>query len=79
MRSESPSGNAQSFTLWQQATIEITRHDHFIIALFVPQIYGVMFRAHPVRGESHIQRNSKREVATVPTQLKMNLKSGIIK
>jgi len=25
---------------------------------------GVILRAHPVRGESHIQRNTSREVAT---------------
>jgi len=28
---------------------------------------GVIFRAHLVRGESHIQRNANREVATVTT------------
>jgi len=27
---------------------------------------GVILRAHPVRGESHIQYNANREVATVP-------------
>jgi len=32
--------SAQSFTLWQQATMEITRRDHSIIACFVPQKYG---------------------------------------
>jgi len=26
---------------------------------------GVIFGAHPVRGESHIQRNANREAATV--------------
>ena len=26
---------------------------------------GVVLRAHPVRGESHIQRNAKGEVATL--------------
>jgi len=26
--------------------------------LFTPHIYGVILRAHPVRGESHIQRNT---------------------
>jgi len=37
--------------------------------LFAPHIRGVVLRAHPVRGESHNeshnQRNSNREVATV--------------
>jgi len=32
--------------------------------LFAPHIYGVVLRAHPVRGESHNQRNVNGEVAT---------------
>ena len=32
--------------------------------LFAPHIYGVILRAHPVRGESHIQRNANGEVVT---------------
>jgi len=28
-------------------------------------MYGVVLHAHPVRGESHIQRNATREVATI--------------
>jgi len=32
--------------------------------LFAPRIYGVVFRAHSVRGESRIQRNASGEVAT---------------
>jgi len=55
---------AQSFTLWQQATIEITRHDHSIIACSRHVYMGVVLRAHPVRGESHIQTNANGEVAT---------------
>ena len=33
--------------------------------LFAPRICGVVLRAHPVRGESHIQRNATGEVATL--------------
>jgi len=45
--------------LWQQATLEIMlRHIYM----------GVVLRAHPVRGESRIQRNANGEVATVQTQ-----------
>ena len=33
--------------------------------LFAPHICSVVLRVHPVRGESHIQRNANREVATV--------------
>jgi len=32
--------------------------------LFAPHIYGVLLRAHPVRGESHNPRNANGVVAT---------------
>jgi len=59
--------SAQNFTLWQQATIEITCHDHSIIASSRHIYMGVILHAHPVRGESHVQRNSSGEVATGTT------------
>jgi len=34
-------------------------------SLFAPHIYIAVLRAHPVRGESHNQRNATREVATL--------------
>ena len=55
---------AQSFAPWQQATIEITRRDHYN-CLFAPHTYIFVLRAHPVRGETHNQRNTTGEVATV--------------
>jgi len=61
--------SAQSFTLWQQATIEITCHDHSIIACSRHIYMGVILPAHPVRGESHIQCNANWEVATCPTEI----------
>jgi len=88
---KAPATSAQSFTLRQQATIEITLHDHsprmllftfsrshryyhqrlhaaITLLLLVRATYmGVVLRAHPVRGESHIQRNTNREFATAPT------------
>jgi len=55
---------AQCFAPWQQATIEII----FAISLTIAcsrYIYnGVILHAHPVRGESHNQRNATGEVAT---------------
>jgi len=45
LRLEIQAACAQSFTLWQQATIEITRHDHSIIACS-RQINIVLFFAH---------------------------------
>ena len=55
---------AQSFALWQQATIEITRQDHSIIGCSHRIHNGVILHAYPVRGESHDQRNTTGEVAT---------------
>jgi len=81
--------SAQSFTLWQQATMEIMRRNHSPCTLVImfdhsqvnigrasmpqslyhcllaPCIYIVVHRAHPVCGESHIQRNATAEVATL--------------
>jgi len=56
--------SAQSFTLWQQATTEITRRDHSIIACSRHLDIGVVLRAHSFHGELRIQRNASREVAT---------------
>jgi len=56
--------SAQSFTLCQQATIEITCHDHSVIACSCHVYMDVVVRAHLVRGESHIQCNASGEVAT---------------
>ena len=38
--------------------------------------YGVVLHAHPVRGESHNQRNTTGEVATVPYKRRSSVKSG---
>jgi len=35
-----------------------------LLFLFAPHIFGVVLRAHPVCGKSHIQRNANGEVAT---------------
>jgi len=44
---------------------EITRHEDSIIACSHLVYMGAVLCAHPVRGESHIQRNTNGEVATV--------------
>ena len=56
---------AQIFTLWQQTTIEIMRHNHSIVACSRHLHISVILRANPVRGESQIQRNANGEVATM--------------
>jgi len=55
---------AQSFILWQQATIEIMCRNHSIIACSCHIYMGVILHAHPVGGESQIWHNANREVAT---------------
>jgi len=61
--------SVQSFTLWRQATIEITRHAHSIICCSRHVYTGVVLHAHPVCGESHIQRNAKQEVEILAARL----------
>jgi len=56
---------AQSFAPWQQATIEIMLAISLTIACSLYTYDGVILPAHPVRGESHNQRNTTGEVATV--------------
>jgi len=46
--------SAQSFTLLKQATIDITRRDHSIVACSRHIYIGVRLREHPVRGEARI-------------------------
>ena len=59
----------QSFTLGQQATMEIPRRAHSISACLRHIYMGVVLHVHPVRGESHIQHNTNREVAILAAKL----------
>jgi len=59
----------QSFTLWQQATIEIPRRAHSISACLGRIYMGVDLHVQPVRDESHIQHNTNRVVATLAAKL----------
>ena len=56
----------KSFAPWQQATIEIMLAISLTIACSRYTYNGVILHAHPVRGESHNQRNTTGEVATIP-------------
>jgi len=62
--------SAQSFTLWQQATIEFTCHDHSIIACSC-HTCGDVLRTHSIRGELRIQHNTSGEVATILMNIKL--------
>ena len=55
---------AQSFALWQQATIEIMLAISLTIACSCYIYNGFILHAHPIRGESHNQCNTTGEVAT---------------
>jgi len=59
----------QSLTLWQQATIQIPRRAHSISACLRHIYMSVVLHVHPVRGESHIQHNTNRVVATLAERL----------
>ena len=61
--------SSQSFTLRQQATIEITRRAHSISACSCHICMGVVLHAHPVCDESHIQHNVNWEYATLTARL----------
>jgi len=58
----------QSFAPWQQATIEFTRRDRSIIAC-LHHIYCCSSRTSRFCGESRIQHNATREVATASVPL----------
>jgi len=60
---------AQSFTTWQQATIEIMLAISLTIACSRYIYNGVILHAHPVRGESHNQRNATEEISTLLMEL----------
>jgi len=65
----------QSFAPWQQATIEIMFAISLTISCSRFIYYGVILHAHPVRGESHKQRNTTGEVATLPIQYTISQKA----
>jgi len=56
---------AQFFAPWQQATIQIMLAICLTIACSRYVYNGVILHAHAVRGESHNQRNTTGEVATL--------------
>jgi len=78
LRSESPSGKCAK----RRTVVASNNKDHptrsLYYCLFVPHIYiyiymGVILRAHPVCGESHIQRNASGEAATLSINVRINV------
>jgi len=64
LRSESPSGKCTKLRTVVASNNRVHMPWSLYYCLFVPHTCGVVLRAHPVRGESHNQRNTNGEVAT---------------
>jgi len=60
----------QSFTLWQQAILEIMCRNHSVTACSRHVYIGVVLCAHSIRGEPCIQRNASGEVTTAVGRVK---------
>jgi len=63
MRYESPSGMCAKLRTVAARNNRVHTPRSLYYCLFTPRIYIVVLRAHPVRGESHNQRNVKGEVS----------------
>ena len=61
--------------LWQQATVELTRRDHSIIACS-SHVYGVFLRAHSVRGEPRISAQRQGSGCNNTTHILQELKTN---
>jgi len=66
LRSESPSGICAKVRIVAAGNNRFHMPWSLCYCLLAPHICIVVLCAHPVRGESHIQRNATREVATTP-------------
>ena len=64
LRSEIPSGMCAELRTVAASNNRVHRRDHSIIACSRHLHNGVILHAHPVRGESHNQRNTTGEIAT---------------
>jgi len=64
----------QSFTFWQEATIDIPRPAQSVSACSHHITMGVVRHAYPVRGEAHISNNADWEAATLAARLEETLK-----
>ena len=72
LRSESPSGMCAKLSTVAASNNRDHSPQSLFCFLFAPHICGVVLRAHPVRGESHIQRNASGVVAATSLLLTTN-------
>ena len=71
LRSESPSSMCAKLRTVAASNNRDHAPQSLCYCLFAPHIFGVVLRVHPVRGESHIQRNASGDVATTPKNPKI--------
>ena len=64
LRSEIPSGICAKLRTVAASNNRVHAPRSLYYCLFAPHMYIIVLRAHPVRGEPHIQRNGTGEVAT---------------
>ena len=72
LRLESPSGMCPKLRTMATSNNRVHAPQSLCYCLFTPRIHIVVLRAHPLRGESHIQRNATEEVATTSPQGRIN-------
>jgi len=70
LRSEIPSGICAKLRTVAASNNRDQPTRSLYYCLFAPHRYIFVLRAHPVRGESHIQRNTAGEVATVLSSMR---------
>ena len=69
MRLESPSGKCAKFSTMPASNNRVHMPWSLYYCLFVPCSHSVFLRAHPIRGESHNQRNATRKLQQHPSFL----------
>jgi len=69
LRSEIPSGLCATLRSLAASNNRVHPTRSLCNCLFAPLTFIFVLRAHPVRGESHNQRNTTGEVATIPTHV----------
>jgi len=66
LRSESPNGMCANLRTVAASNNRVHMPQSLYYCLFMAHKYIVVLRAHPVRGESHNQRNANGEVGKYP-------------
>jgi len=70
LRTEIPSGMCAKLRIVAASNNRDHAPQSLYYCLFAPHICGVVLRAYPIGGESHIQSNANGEIATLPIHRK---------